>query len=128
MRANQSDRANRYRQNDRQHHRILCHILAFFLPPGFEKIFSHSTPPGLPVSSATDAPECLLCSYDTMAHPGSKPTNGNEIVMTKVTPTALECRFFHGPSGPFPFQAESVSVVVDRLRGTPVQTGVPRLN
>jgi len=74
MRANQSDRAHRYRQNDSEHHCILGDILAFFLPPGFEKKFSHSTPPGLPVSSAPDAPECTVRNYDTMAHPGKKPT------------------------------------------------------
>ena len=44
MTADQSDRANRDRQNDSEHDRMLCDILAVLLPPSSAKELSHPGP------------------------------------------------------------------------------------
>ena len=44
VRADHPDRANRDRQNDSEHYRILCDILAVLLPPSSAKELTHPDP------------------------------------------------------------------------------------
>ena len=83
--SDQADRANRDRQYDSEHYRILCDILAVFLLPASAKKLSHPDPNlELPKTWAlASSPECSIPTRETMARPCYLAGSRNEIAKTK---------------------------------------------
>ena len=84
-RADQSDRANRYRENDIEGHCALSDIMAFFRARALRRKLVISTQYELLETRALEHSDCPIHDHGTMAHPCLKPTEVTDPLMTKVT-------------------------------------------